>query len=219
MSGDRSNPSQESSTEESSTEESSTLISRRTFLKGGALTTAALSTGLLGVEATEAHLPLESYPEGLKKATVTVKVNGLRHRLEVEPRTTLLELLREDLELTGTKKGCDQGQCGACTVLLNGRPIYSCMTLAIEAGGTDILTIEGLSDGETLHPVQRAFVQEMGFQCGFCTPGQIMATVALLGENPNPTDAQIRQAMAGNLCRCAAYPMIFKSVRAAARPR
>ncbi|MBI3016324.1 MAG: (2Fe-2S)-binding protein [Candidatus Tectomicrobia bacterium] len=194
-------------------------MTRRTFLKGGALTTAALSTGVLGAEVGEAHLALEDYPSALKRATVTLKVNGLRHRLEVEPRTTLLEVLREELQLTGTKKGCDRGQCGSCTVLLNGRPVYSCLSLAIEAVGKEILTIEGISDGETLHPVQRAFVQEMGLQCGFCSPGQILATVALLGKNPSPSEAQIRQALAGNLCRCGAYPMIFKSVQTAARLR
>lgn len=202
-----------------SSEKKPSLMSRRSFLKGGALTTAALSTGLLGVDVGEAHLALEDYPSGLKRATVTLKVNGLRHRLEVEPRITLLEVLREDLQLTGTKKGCDQGQCGACTVLLNGRPVYSCLTLAIETVGKEILTIEGLSTGETLHPVQKAFVQEMGMQCGFCTPGQILATVALLAKNSNPTESQLRQALAGNLCRCGAYPKIFQSVQTAARLR
>ena len=202
-----------------SSEKKPSLMSRRSFLKGGALTTAALSTGLLGVDVGEAHLALEDYPSGLKRATVTLKVNGLRHRLEVEPRATLLEVLREDLQLTGTKKGCDQGQCGACTVLLNGRPVYSCLTLAIETVGKEILTIEGLSTGETLHPVQKAFVQEMGMQCGFCTPGQILATVALLAKNSNPTESQLRQALAGNLCRCGAYPKIFQSVQTAARLR
>jgi len=202
-----------------SSEKKPSLMSRRSFLKGGALTTAALSTGLLGVDVGEAHLALEDYPSGLKRATVTLKVNGLRHRLEVEPRITLLEVLREDLQLTGTKKGCDRGQCGACTVLLNSRPVYSCLTLAIETVGKEILTIEGLSTGETLHPVQKAFVQEMGMQCGFCTPGQILATVALLAKNSNPTESQLRQALAGNLCRCGAYPKIFQSVQTAARLR
>ena len=202
-----------------SSEKKPSLMSRRSFLKGGALTTAALSTGLLGVDVGEAHLALEDYPSGLKRATVTLKVNGLRHRLEVEPRATLLEVLREDLQLTGTKKGCDRGQCGACTVLLNSRPVYSCLTLAIETVGKEILTIEGLSTGETLHPVQKAFVQEMGMQCGFCTPGQILATVALLAKNSNPTESQLRQALAGNLCRCGAYPKIFQSVQTAARLR
>lgn len=202
-----------------SSEKKPSLMSRRSFLKGGALTTAALSTGLLGVDVGEAHLALEDYPSGLKRATVTLKVNGLRHRLEVEPRITLLEVLREDLQLTGTKKGCDRGQCGACTVLLNSRPVYSCLTLAIETVGKEILTIEGLSTGEILHPVQKAFVQEMGMQCGFCTPGQILATVALLAKNSNPTESQLRQALAGNLCRCGAYPKIFQSVQTAARLR
>src|SRR3990172_2317501 len=202
-----------------SSEKKPSLMSRRSFLKGGALTTAALSTGLLGVDVGEAHLALEDYPSGLKRATVTLKVNGLRHRLEVEPRITLLEVLREDLQLTGTKKGCDRGQCGACTVLLNSRPVYSCLTLAIETVGKEILTIEGLSTGETLHPVQKAFVQEMGMQCGFCTPGQILATVALLAKNSNPTESQLRQALAENLCRCGAYPKIFQSVQTAARLR
>jgi aerobic-type carbon monoxide dehydrogenase small subunit (CoxS/CutS family) len=148
---------------------------------------------------------------------IQLKVNGVLHFLEVEPRRTLLDALRVDLHLTGTKKGCNMGECGACTVVLDGEAVYSCLILAVECEGREILTIEGLSDGAELDPIQQAFVEHDAFQCGFCTPGQVMSVRALLEHNPNPTPEQIRLAVSGNLCRCGAYPRIFEAVEAAAK--
>lgn len=141
-------------------------------------------------------------------------INGSEHRLDLEPRVTLLDALREYLHLTGTKKGCDQGQCGACTVHVDGRRVLACLTLAVQAEGREVTTIEGLagSDG-TLHPVQAAFVEHDGFQCGYCTPGQIMSAVACIAEGHAGSDASIREFMSGNLCRCGAYPHIVAAVR------
>ena len=144
-------------------------------------------------------------------------INGTERRLDVESRVTLLDALREYLQLTGTKKGCDQGQCGACTVLLDGRRVLACLTLAVQADGREVTTVEGLAapDG-TLHPVQAAFVAHDGFQCGYCTPGQIMSAVACIAEGHAGSDASIREFMSGNLCRCGAYPHIVAAVRDAA---
>jgi xanthine dehydrogenase YagT iron-sulfur-binding subunit len=150
---------------------------------------------------------------------VTLQVNGKPHRLRLDPRTSLLDALRERLGLTGTKKGCDAGQCGACTVLLGGKRVTSCLTLAVMAQGRDITTIEGLADGGTLHPMQRAFVEHDGLQCGFCTPGQIMSAVALLAEGHATSDDEVREQMSGNLCRCGAYPNIISAIQAARRTR
>ena len=147
---------------------------------------------------------------------VALKVNGQAFDVHVEPRRTLLSVLREELGLTGAKEGCGEGNCGACTVLVDGRAVYACMTLAIECEGREIRTVEGLADGERLHPVQEAFVEHDGYQCGFCTPGQIMAGAALLERCPMPTEEEVRRGMAGNLCRCGAYPNITSSVLAAA---
>jgi len=193
------------------------LVSRREFLKGGALATAALSSGVLAVEPAEAGRVLEDISLDPRRSIVQLQVNGVPYRVEVPNRTTLLRLLREELKLTGTKMGCDRAQCGACTVVLNGRSVYSCTTLALEASGGEVLTIEGLAKGDKLHPIQQAFVEHSGFQCGFCTPGQIMSTKALLDRKPNPTEDEARRALAGNLCRCAAYKRILESVMAAAR--
>ncbi len=193
------------------------LVSRREFLKGGALATAALSSGVLAVEPAEAGRVLEDISLDPRRSIVQLQVNGVPYRVEVPNRTTLLRLLREELKLTGTKMGCDRAQCGACTVVLNGRSVYSCTTLALEASGGEVLTIEGLAKGDKLHPIQQAFVEHSGFQCGFCTPGQIMSTKALLDRKPNPTQDEARRALAGNLCRCAAYKRILESVMAAAR--
>jgi xanthine dehydrogenase YagT iron-sulfur-binding subunit len=147
---------------------------------------------------------------------VALQINGRVHRLLVEPRWTLLFVLREQVGLTGTKVGCDRGECGSCTVLIDGVPRYACMTLAVEAEGTEITTIEGLMHGEELGVTQQAFVEEDAFQCGYCTPGQVMAAEGLLRANPDPDLNQIRHGMAGNLCRCAAYVHIFKAVDRAA---
>jgi len=143
-------------------------------------------------------------------------VNGRRVERETDAQTRLLDLLREDLALTGTKEGCGEGECGACTVLVDGRAVNSCLVLAPQVDGKSVLTIEGLADGETLHPIQQAFVDKGGVQCGFCTPGFIMSTVALLRENPDPTDEEILTALEGNLCRCTGYTKIVEAVRAAA---
>jgi xanthine dehydrogenase YagT iron-sulfur-binding subunit len=144
---------------------------------------------------------------------VTLKINGREHALELEPRVTLLDALREHIGFTGTKKGCDHGQCGACTVLLNGRRVDSCLILAVMANGQEITTIEGLAQGDQLHPIQAAFIEHDGFQCGYCTPGQICSAVGLLREGHCRSDDDIREGMSGNLCRCGAYPNIVAAVR------
>ena len=146
-------------------------------------------------------------------------VNGLPHELEVPTYRTLLDCLRNDLGLTGSKEGCGVGVCGACTVLLDGRMISSCIALAVFADGHDVTTVEGLAEDERLHPVQQAFVDAGGFQCGICTPGQVVSAKALLDENPHPSDDEIREWMAGNLCRCTGYYKILESIRTAAQRR
>ena len=147
---------------------------------------------------------------------VTLSVNGVDRTLDLEPRVTLLDALRERLGLTGTKKGCDRGECGACTVYVNGRRINACMTLAVMQQGKTITTIEGLADGDALHPMQAAFIEHDAFQCGYCTPGQILSAVACIREGHAGTSAEIRESMSGNLCRCGAYPNIVAAVRAVA---
>ncbi len=148
---------------------------------------------------------------------IAVNVNGERHESEVEPRQLLVYYLREQLELTGTTVGCDTSSCGACTVLLDGESVKSCTVLAVQADGAEVTTIEGLApNGGGLHPVQQAFHEEHGLQCGFCTPGMVMATVSLLEENPSPSDEEIRHALEGNLCRCTGYVNIVKAVKSAA---
>jgi xanthine dehydrogenase YagT iron-sulfur-binding subunit len=144
---------------------------------------------------------------------VTLEVNGRSHALRLDPRVTLLDALREALGLTGTKKGCDHGQCGACTVLVEGRRIYSCLTLAVMHAGARVTTIEGLADGDTLHPVQAAFIERDAFQCGYCTPGQICSAVGLLREGHAETEADLREQMSGNISRCGAYPNIIAAIR------
>jgi xanthine dehydrogenase YagT iron-sulfur-binding subunit len=147
---------------------------------------------------------------------LTLEINGRAHALDVEPRVTLLDALRERLGLTGTKKGCDQGQCGACTVHVDGQRVLACLTLAAQVEGRKVTTIEGLGEGE-LHPVQAAFLERDAFQCGYCTPGQIMSAVACIREGHAGSDAEIREYMSGNLCRCGAYPNIVAAVRDAAQ--
>jgi len=146
------------------------------------------------------------------KHSIRLTVNGEGYDFFVEPRKTLLDLLREDLELTGTKRGCDNGECGACTVLLNGHPINACLVLAVEADGQEVLTIEGLMDGSRLHPLQEAFIQYGAVQCGYCSPGMILTAKALLDENPRPTEVEVKKAIAGNLCRCGTYNKVVKAV-------
>jgi len=154
---------------------------------------------------------------GPEKVSLVLRVNGQTFPLHVEPRRTLLDALRNDLGLTGAKKGCDEGTCGACTVLLDGKPVYSCLLLAIECQGHAIETIEGLAQDGKLHPVQEAFVEQDALQCGFCTPGQILSVKALLDENPEPTEEDVKRAVSGNLCRCGAYPHIVQAALAAAK--
>jgi len=151
------------------------------------------------------------------KVQLQLKVNGMAYKMEVEPRRTLLELIREDLELTGTKEGCGLGECGTCTVLLDGRPIKSCITLAVQANGREVTTIEGVEGADgTLHPIQQAFIDHGAIQCGFCTPGMVLSAKALLDENPRPTEMEVKQAIAGNLCRCTGYQKIVEAILSAA---
>ena len=146
---------------------------------------------------------------------IRLTVNGETHDLSVPDHRTLLDVLRDDLDLTGSKRGCDRGECGACTVLLDGKPVYSCITLALQVRGRSVLTVEGLAGDGQLDPVQQAFLDEDGGQCGYCTPGFLMSARALLDANPHPTDTEIREALSGNLCRCNAYGRILQSVRTA----
>ncbi|MDP6100632.1 MAG: (2Fe-2S)-binding protein [Dehalococcoidia bacterium] len=148
------------------------------------------------------------------KRVVTLTVNGEQRQALAEPRVTLLELLRDGLGLTGSKEGCGDGNCGACTVLLNGRPVNSCLVLAVEVDGSDVFTIEGLARSGALHPLQQAFIDHGGLQCGFCTPGLVMVAYALLQENPHPTEQEVRMAIAGNLCRCTGYDKVVRAVMA-----
>ncbi len=153
----------------------------------------------------------------MRQAEITLKVNGISYVVNVEPRRTLLEVLRENLGLMGTKASCNEGECGACTVLMDGRPAASCLVLAIDAEQKEILTIEGMSEGEKLHPIQEAFLKHGAIQCGFCTPGMVMSSKALLDDNPHPTALEVRQAISGNLCRCTGYQQIVDSVLAASQ--
>jgi xanthine dehydrogenase YagT iron-sulfur-binding subunit len=187
---------------------------RREFLGGAVVTGAAVVGGQLmpGTVSPAAAQDAASVPPPLD---VALHVNGAEHRLTLDARTTLLDALREQLDLTGTKKGCDQGACGACTVLVDGRRVNSCLTLAVMHGGQKIVTIEGLANGEHLHPVQAAFIRNDGFQCGYCTPGQICSAVALLREGHTKSDEEIRTWMSGNICRCGAYTNIVAAIREA----
>ncbi|MBC7234676.1 MAG: (2Fe-2S)-binding protein [Chloroflexi bacterium] len=159
-------------------------------------------------------MPIEF--QGPGQVLVLFRVNGRPVSVSVEPRRTLLSVLREELGLTGAKLGCGYGTCGACTVMVDGQTVYGCLTLAIDCQGREVRTVEGLGEGEKLHPVQAAFIEYDGYQCGFCTPGQVMSAVALLDANPRPTPEDVRREMAGNLCRCGAYPNILRAVLAAA---
>ena len=196
------------------------LTSRRGFLEGAGVATLALTSSPSLADTT-------AQTGSIQNETVRLTINGRQHALSLDPRTTLLDALREHLALTGTKKGCDQGQCGACTVIVNGQRINSCLTLAVMHAGDEITTIEGLEDGD-LHPMQAAFVRHDGLQCGYCTPGQICSAVALLAEYsegwpshvtadvatvPALTDAEIAERMSGNICRCGAYANIVAAIR------
>lgn len=199
--------------------ESKKGISRRGFLKG----TGAAAAGVALADAAiltvrEATAQIAGAPVvGPGRTELTLEVNGVARTLLVEPRTTLAAALRDELDLTGTKVGCDRGACSACTVWIDGTPVSSCMTLAVDAAGRKITTIEGLAKGDQLHPVQEAFVEKDAMQCGFCTSGMVMTTAALLERNPNPTLDDVKQAVSGNLCRCSVYPQIFDATMAAAK--
>jgi len=189
-------------------------LTRRRFLTGVGTTTAAwplVTTLRRDVQAATASLG-----EGQVTRPMTLKVNGALYRLELEPRRTLADVIRKELGLTGTKVVCDHASCGACTVLLEGRTVFSCHLLAAQADGQSIETIEGLAHGEQLHPIQEAFIQYDAYQCGFCTPGMIMAIQGTLARHPTATREQIQQAISGNLCRCAAYNHILDAALAAA---
>lgn len=188
---------------------------RRTFLKQVAGTSAALTFGsnLLTMETSCQAAEGLSGPTDTSTVEVRLVINGKAVNLRLDPRVTLLDALRERLTLTGTKKGCDHGQCGACTVLVNGRRMNSCLSLAVVHDGDEITTIEGLAKGEELHPVQVAFLEHDGFQCGYCTPGQICSAVALLKEGHARSDGEIREWMSGNICRCGAYTNIVAAIR------
>lgn len=209
-------------------------VTRRQMLgSGGAVTGAFLMAGL--PRTANAAGSAAGASERSELVDVTLQINGHPHPLQLDPRTTLLDALREHVAMTGTKKGCDHGQCGACTVLLDGRRINSCLTLAVMHDGQAITTIEGLADSETLHPMQAAFIEHDGFQCGYCTSGQICSAVGMLAESragmpsyvtedlsvahPALTDPEIRERMSGNICRCAAYPNIVAAIRQAGAVR
>jgi xanthine dehydrogenase YagT iron-sulfur-binding subunit len=190
-------------------------VSRRDFIKGmgtGALGTAVIPE-LLGqtIATRKGRVPV------YERKTIALTVNGRKVGLEVEANETLLEVLRDKLGLTGAKRVCDRGECGGCTVLLDGAPVYACMSLAVRADGRTVKTVEGLADGDKLHPVQEAFIEKDGYQCGFCTPGFLMTTSAFLEKNPAPSSDEVKQALAGNLCRCGNYAKIFGAVEAAAK--
>ncbi|HEY3660292.1 MAG TPA: 2Fe-2S iron-sulfur cluster-binding protein [Candidatus Udaeobacter sp.] len=193
------------------------LETRRKFIKQVAGTSAAVAIGprLVGSASLDQVDPMTTPAAMSDLLKVNLKINGKSRTVDVDPRMTLLDALREELQLTGSKKGCDHGQCGACTVLVNGRRINSCLTLAVMHEGDEITTIEGLAIGDELHPVQAAFLEHDGFQCGYCTPGQICSAVALLREGHANTDEEIREWMSGNICRCGAYPNILAAIKQA----
>ena len=198
-------------------ENSTGRVTRRSFLSQMGAAGVAATAAPLGARtqspATPAETPIAKKEKVENAVPITLSVNGKSFQIEVDTRTTLLDGLRETLSLTGTKKGCDHGQCGACTVHVNGRRINSCLTLAIMHEGDAITTIEGLGEPGNLHPMQASFVEHDGYQCGYCTSGQIMSAVALLKEPCGPGDAEVKELMSGNICRCGAYPNIVAAIQ------
>ena len=195
-------------------ESANPAFSRRTFLKTAGAGAAA--TTVVGVATQAASAPAILGPDAV---TLNLKVNGAAHAVSVEPRVTLLDALRNHLDLTGAKQVCDRGGCGGCTVLLDGEPVNSCLILAADAEGHEITTVEGLGTPEKLTPLQAAFVEKDALQCGFCTPGFVVAATALLAKNPAPSLAEIKHGLSGNLCRCGTYGRIFEAVDAAAKAK
>ena len=195
----------------SQTEEQQPDEGRRSFLKQSSLLTALAVTPPSLLKAAEFKWD-ETAAAYFEQMPLSLKINGKAHQLSIEPRLSLLDLLREQLGQTGTKKGCDHGQCGACTVLVDGKRVLSCLSLAVMQDGKNITTIEGIADGDNLHPMQEAFIKHDGFQCGYCTPGQIMSGIACIREGHANSEAEIREYMSGNICRCGAYPNIVKAI-------
>ncbi len=195
---------------------SSLYHARRSFLKKSSALTALAFAPAVVVKASEKNAD-EKIAALFEQKNISLEVNGKAHQLSVEPRSTLLDVLREQLHLTGSKKGCDFGQCGACTVHVDGKRVLSCLSLAVMQQGKKITTIEGLQNGDQLHPMQEAFIKHDGFQCGYCTPGQIMSAVACINEGHTHSDDEIREYMSGNICRCGAYPNIVDAIREVAK--
>jgi xanthine dehydrogenase YagT iron-sulfur-binding subunit len=189
-------------------------VSRRSFLQGAS---AAAAVTILATRDAPSQIQIDREIAGRPKTAIRLRVNGATFRLNVEASATLLDTLRDQLDLTGPKRVCDRGECGACTVLLDGQPIYACMKLAVDAQGHEITTVESLSAGGAMHPLQQAFVEHDATQCGFCTSGMVITLKALLDRNPDPSEHDVRAAIAGNLCKCGTYPKIFRATLDAAK--
>jgi xanthine dehydrogenase YagT iron-sulfur-binding subunit len=190
-------------------------ISRRNLMHGSTVIAAGVATAQGAAAAAESPASSGFVP----LSTINIRVNGVEHQIELEPRVTVLDMLRERLKLTGAKKGCNRGECGACTVLMDGKRVNSCLVLAASADEREFTTVEGLAENGRLHPVQQAFIDHDAFQCGFCTSGQIISGVACISEGHTASNAEIREWMSGNICRCSAYPQIAAAIEAAAKER
>ncbi len=190
-------------------------VSRRDFIKG--MGTGALGTAVLAPLQAQTIATRKGRVPVYERKTIALTVNGAKTEVTVGANETLLDVLRDKLDLTGAKKVCDRGECGGCTVLLDGEPVYACMTLAVRADGRAVRTVEGLAEGDQLHPVQEAFIEKDGYQCGYCTPGFLMTTTAFLEKTPSPSRDEVKQALSGNLCRCGNYAKIYEAVETAAK--
>ncbi|MGE5305127.1 MAG: (2Fe-2S)-binding protein [Alphaproteobacteria bacterium] len=202
------------SPEQEDSRDSHVKFTRRDFLRG--MGTSAIAATMVTAEVSLPRNAQGALPPGLREAEIRLDINGQLHRVRVKSHWTLLDVLRKEFGLTGTKRFCDRGGCGACTVILQGKSIYACSRLAIEADNKKIVTIEGLGDEQTIHPIQRSFIEYDGLQCSFCTSGMIMSVKAFLDTTPRPSIDQMREALSGNICRCSAYPKILQSAMAAA---